>query len=60
MVQRANEMIRKAAASQQVQSFHTTIAGEATSSSPEELARFQAAESEKTGRIVRLAGIVPE
>jgi tripartite-type tricarboxylate transporter receptor subunit TctC len=60
LVQRVNEMLRKFAETPQYKAFQARNAGEVAVSSPEGLARFQAAESEKTGRVVRAAGIEPE
>lgn len=55
-----NEMMIKVTSSPAVQSFQTSTSGEIATSTPEGLARFQAAESEKWGRIIKAAGIEPE
>lgn len=55
-----NAMMAKIATSPSVVAFQNNTSGEVATSSPEELARFQAAESQKWGRIIRAAGIEPE
>nr|WP_232776216.1 tripartite tricarboxylate transporter substrate binding protein [Comamonas testosteroni] len=60
LVERLNQLLAKASASAEVKSFQLKASGETALSSPEGLARFQAAESRKWGRIIREAGIKPE
>ena len=42
------------------QSFFETAGSEAWTTTPEELARFQAAETQKWGRVIKAAGIEAE
>ncbi len=60
VVKRLNEAFAKASASSEVQAFQTKTSGEVAMSTPEELARFQAAELQKWGNVIRAAGIKPE
>ncbi len=60
VTKKLNEMLLKAAASPEIQAFQRNNSGESATGSPEELARFQAAESQKWGRVIRAAGIEPE
>ena len=60
LVERLNQLLAKASASAEVKNFQLKASGETALSSPEGLARFQAAESRKWGRIIREAGIKPE
>lgn len=60
IVKTVNEMVRRAMDSPQVRTLQANSAGEVTTGTPEGLAQFQAAESDKTGRVVRAAGIAPE
>ena len=55
-----NQMMVKISSSPAVVAFQTHTSGDVVTSTPEELARFQAAESQKWGRIIRAAGIQPE
>jgi tripartite-type tricarboxylate transporter receptor subunit TctC len=55
-----NEMFVKVSSSPAVVSFQNTTSGEVATSTPEGLARFQAEESQKWGRIIKAAGIEPE
>jgi tripartite-type tricarboxylate transporter receptor subunit TctC len=55
-----NAMMVKISAAPAVVAFQHNTSGEVATSSPEDLAKFQAAESQKWGRIIRAAGIVPE
>ena len=61
VVQRLNELLVKAAKSEAAKSaFYEPTGTEVYTSSPDELARFQAGESQKWGRIVKAAGIEAE
>jgi len=55
-----NAMMAKIASAPAVVAFQNSTSGEVATSTPEELAKFQAAESQKWGRIIRAAGIQPE
>nr|WP_245587370.1 tripartite tricarboxylate transporter substrate binding protein [Comamonas composti] len=60
IVERFNQLLAKVSASAEVRNFQLKASGEIALSSPQGLARFQAAESRKWGRIIREAGIQPE
>jgi len=60
VIQRLNELMRKAMATEPVRRFVADNGMEVTPTSPEELARFQLAELERWGRIIKDAGIQPE
>lgn len=60
VVKRLNEMLAKAMASPVMQGFQAQTSGETSLSTPEGLAAFQAAESQKWGRVIKAAGIQPE
>ena len=61
VVQRLNELLVKAAKSEAAKAaFYEPTGTEVFTSTPEELAKFQAAESQKWGRIVKAAGIEAE
>ncbi|MDM0080632.1 tripartite tricarboxylate transporter substrate binding protein [Variovorax sp. J31P179] len=61
VVKRLNELLVKAARSEAAKTaFYEPTGTEVFTSSPEELAKFQAAESQKWGRIVKAAGIEAE
>ena len=55
-----NEMLIKASATPAVMAYKEMTNAEGVTSTPEGLARFQAAESQKWGRVIRAAGIEPE
>jgi tripartite-type tricarboxylate transporter receptor subunit TctC len=55
-----NEMMLKVTSAPAVQAFQNSTSGETATSTPEGLAKFQAAESQKWGRIIKAAGIEPE
>jgi tripartite-type tricarboxylate transporter receptor subunit TctC len=55
-----NAMMARIASSPSVVAFQSATSGEAATSTPDELAKFQAAESQKWGRIIRAAGIEAE
>ena len=60
VVRRLNELLVKAVGSDAAKAFFTKSALTAFTTSPEELAKFQAGETEKWGRIIKAAGIQPE
>ncbi len=60
IVARVNQLIEKAASAPEVRALQASTGNRIFTSGPEELARFQAAESQKWGRVIRAAGIVPE
>ncbi|NDY92114.1 Bug family tripartite tricarboxylate transporter substrate binding protein [Ideonella livida] len=60
VVARLNELLRKAVATPEARAFAENNGMVTRPSAPEELARFQAAETERWGRIIRTAGIQPE
>lgn len=60
VVQRLNELMRKAMAAEPVRRFVEQNGMEVFTTSPAELASFQAAETERWGRIIKAAGIQPE
>ncbi len=60
LLRRLNEMFGKAALAPEVKQLHERSSGVAVTSTPEELARFQAAESLKWGKVIKAAGIEPE
>ena len=57
---RLNELLHNAVRSAAAKSFFESSGVEAWTTSPDELARFQAAETTKWGRVIRAAGIEPE
>jgi tripartite-type tricarboxylate transporter receptor subunit TctC len=61
VVKRLNELMVKAAKSEAAKAaFYAPTGTEVFTSTPEELAKFQAGESQKWGRIVKAAGIAAE
>lgn len=60
IVSKFNGWVAKASATPTVRDFEAKTSSEEVLSSPEQLARFQAAESAKWGRVVKAAGIQPE
>jgi len=61
VVKRLNELLVKAAKSDAARtSFYATTGTEVFTTTPDELAKFQAAESQKWGSIVKAAGIEAE
>ena len=60
IVARVHQLIEKASTAPEVKALQITTGNRIFTSSPDELARFQAAESQKWGRVIRAAGIVPE
>jgi tripartite-type tricarboxylate transporter receptor subunit TctC len=55
-----NEMFLKVSTAPSMVAFQAATSGEASPSTPADLAKFQAAESLKWGRVIRAAGIEPE
>jgi len=60
VVARLNQLLHQAMKAPGVQQFYTSSSGQAFPTTPEELARFQASETEKWGRVIKAAGIEPE
>ena len=60
VIQRLNELMRKAMATEPVRRFVADNGMEVTPTSAEELGRFQLAELDRWGRIIKDAGIQPE
>lgn len=60
VVQRLNQLLHQALKSPTVRQFFDTSGGVVFPTAPDELARFQAAETEKWGRVIKAAGIEPE
>lgn len=60
IVAKLNDLVRKAMATEQVKHFVAENGMEVKVSSPEELGKFQAAELERWGKIIKTAGIQPE
>ena len=60
VIQRLNELMRKAMVTDPVQRFVAENGMEVTPTSADELARFQLAELDRWGRIIRDSGIQPE
>jgi tripartite-type tricarboxylate transporter receptor subunit TctC len=60
VVAKLNEMLTKAAKSQAAATFYSSTGTEVFTTTPDELARFQAAESTKWGSIIKAANIEKE
>lgn len=60
VLNRLNDLVRKAMAADEVKRFVLDNGMEVKTSSPEELGKFQAAELERWGKIIKTAGIQPE
>lgn len=60
VVARLNELLGQATRSEAAKSFFDNAGSEAWSTTPEELAKFQAAETLKWGKVIKAAGIEPE
>jgi len=60
VVQRLNQLFTKASATEVAKAFQTRTSGEIALTTPDGLAKFQAAESKKWGQVIRAAGIQPE
>lgn len=60
VVARLNELLAQATRSAAAKAFFDIAGSEAWTTTPEELARFQAAETQKWGRVIKAAGIEPE
>ena len=60
IVTRLNQVFAKASATDEVKAYMNQTSSTLTSSTPEGLAKFQAAESKKWGEVIRAAGIEPQ
>ncbi|KAB2894097.1 MAG: tripartite tricarboxylate transporter substrate binding protein [Burkholderiaceae bacterium] len=60
MVARLNELLAQATRSAAAKSFYEMAGSEPWATTPEELARFQAAETQKWGKVIKAAGIEAE
>ena len=60
IIDRAHALLVKAAKSEGVKSFYATTGTDEFTTTPAELAKFQAAESQRWGRVIKAAGIEPE
>jgi tripartite-type tricarboxylate transporter receptor subunit TctC len=60
VIARLRELLVAATKAAPAQTFFATTGLEALVTTPEELAKFQAAESEKWGKVIKAAGIQPE
>jgi tripartite-type tricarboxylate transporter receptor subunit TctC len=60
VLKRLNQLLLNAVASEPVKKFIANTGMEPFTTTPEELAKFQAAETEKWGNIIKKAGIQPE
>ena len=60
VTKRLNEMFVKVSDAPEVKTLRERSSGVAATSTPEELARFQAAESQKWAKVIKAAGIDPE
>jgi tripartite-type tricarboxylate transporter receptor subunit TctC len=60
VVKKLNEMLAKGMNAPAMLTFQANTSGELSLSTPEGLAAFQAAESQKWGRVIKAAGIQPE
>ncbi|MDR2335446.1 MAG: tripartite tricarboxylate transporter substrate binding protein [Burkholderiaceae bacterium] len=60
VIARLNELLQHATQSAAAKSFYETAGSVAWTTTPDELARFQAAETLKWGRVIKAAGIQPE
>jgi tripartite-type tricarboxylate transporter receptor subunit TctC len=60
VTRQVREMFLKASASAEIAAYLARIGEDSAVSTPEGLARFQANESQKWGRVIRAAGIEPE
>jgi tripartite-type tricarboxylate transporter receptor subunit TctC len=60
VVQRLNELLVAAQKSASTKAFFETSGGEPFPTAPDALAKFQAAETQKWGKVIKAAGIEPE
>ena len=60
VITQLNQMMVAATRSQAAKQFYESSGGDAWSSTPDELARFQASETLKWGKVIKAAGIEPE
>lgn len=60
VIARLNELLTTAIKSAPAKAFYESSGGDPWHTTPEELARFQASETVKWGRVIKAAGIAPE
>jgi tripartite-type tricarboxylate transporter receptor subunit TctC len=60
VVARLNELLQAGLKTPAAKAFFETSGGESFPTSPEQLAKFQADETAKWGRVIKKAGIEPE
>jgi tripartite-type tricarboxylate transporter receptor subunit TctC len=60
VVERLHDLLVNAVRSQSAKSFYEISSTEAWTTTPEELAKFQAQDADKWGRVIKAAGIEPE
>jgi tripartite-type tricarboxylate transporter receptor subunit TctC len=60
VVARLNELLGSAVKSAPAKTFFDTAGSEAWTTTPDELAKFQTAETQKWGKVIKAAGIEPE
>jgi tripartite-type tricarboxylate transporter receptor subunit TctC len=60
VVKRLRDMLAKATESASAKSFYDSTGTERVVSTPDELGKFQTAESQKWGKIIKAANIQPE
>jgi tripartite-type tricarboxylate transporter receptor subunit TctC len=60
IIDRANALLVNASQSEAAKTFFATTGTEVFTTTPAELAKFQASESQKWGRVIKAAGIEPE
>ena len=60
VVARLNELLTAATRSAAAKSFYETAGSEPWTTTSDELARFQAGETQKWGKVIKAAGIEPE
>jgi tripartite-type tricarboxylate transporter receptor subunit TctC len=60
VVARLRELLVNATKSAAAKQFYETAGAEAWTTTPEELAKFQQAETQKWGKVIKAAGIEPE
>ena len=60
VVARLHDLLVAGTKSPQAKTFYEASGGDVWTTSPDELAKFQAAEAGKWGRVIKAAGIEPE
>ncbi|WP_226858480.1 Bug family tripartite tricarboxylate transporter substrate binding protein [Diaphorobacter aerolatus] len=60
VIARLNELLKHATQSAAAKSFYETAGSVAWTTTPEELAQFQATDAQKWGKVIKAAGIEPE